>query len=146
MLGALASGVPMVILPGGADTPVNARRAAALGTAVVLGADEGTLEAVGAKVWTVLDDPGYRQSARQVQAEIEALPGPERGIDLLENKDSDPRGRCDFEDFPCEPACGGGGGGPGDKGWLVTGRVALRALTALLTPSSRARGTRAVCG
>lgn len=84
ILGALASGVPMVILPGGADHPVNARRAAALGTAVVLDNDQSTPAAIGAAVRTVLDDPHYRKRAQQVQTEIQALPGPERGVELLE--------------------------------------------------------------
>jgi len=50
VLGALTSGVPMVILPGGADAPVNARRTAALGVAIVLGTNEGTPEAFRAAV------------------------------------------------------------------------------------------------
>lgn len=84
VLGALACGVPLVILPMGADQPVNARRAAALGAAIVLEADQRTPEAIRAAVLAVLDDPRYRQRAREVQAEIEALPGPERGVELLE--------------------------------------------------------------
>jgi len=84
VLGALTCGVPLVILADGADRPVNARRAAALGAAIALGPDERTPEAIRAAVQTVLDDPRYRQRARDVQAEIGALPGPERGVELLE--------------------------------------------------------------
>ncbi len=84
VLGALACGVPLVILADGADRPVNARRAAALGAAIALGPDERTPEAIRAAVQTVLDDPRYRQRAQEVQAEIAALPGPECGVELLE--------------------------------------------------------------
>ncbi len=84
VLGALACGVPLVILPYGADQPVNARRAEVLGVAIVLEADRRTPAAIRTAVRTVLEDPRYRQRARAVQAEIEALPGPERGVRLLE--------------------------------------------------------------
>ena len=84
VLGALACGVPLVILPHGADQPVNARRAEALGVAIVLEADERTPEAIRAALRAMLEDPSYRQRARAVQAEIEALPRPERGVRLLE--------------------------------------------------------------
>ena len=73
-----------MILPHGADQPVNARRTAALGAAVVLGEEERTPAAIRAAVRAVLEDPRYRRRARAVQAEIEALPGPERGVELLE--------------------------------------------------------------
>ena len=84
VLGALACGVPLVILPDGADRPVNARRAAALGVAIVLEEGRRTPAAIRAAVRTVLEEPRYRQRARAVQAEIEALPGPDRGVRLLE--------------------------------------------------------------
>lgn len=84
VLGALARGVPLVILPQSADQPVNASRAKALGVAIVLEADQRTPTAIRTAVQTILDDPRYRQRARAVQAEIEALPGPEWGVILLE--------------------------------------------------------------
>ena len=83
VLGALACGVPQVILPRGADQPINARRAEALGAAIVLGADQRTPAAIRAAVRTVLADPRYRRRARDVQAEIAALPKPARGVELL---------------------------------------------------------------
>lgn len=83
VIGALSYGIPQVILPTIADNPVNARRAVALGTTIVLGVDERTPETICAAVQSVLADPAYRQRAQQVQAEIRALPGPERGVELL---------------------------------------------------------------
>ena len=84
VLGALACGVPLLILPHSADQPVNARRAEALGVALVLEEGRRSPATIRTAVRTVLEDPRYRQRARAVQAEIEALPGPERGVELLE--------------------------------------------------------------
>jgi UDP:flavonoid glycosyltransferase YjiC (YdhE family) len=84
VLGALVCGVPLVILADGADRSVNARRAEALGAAIALDEQRRTPEAIRAAVRTVLQDPSYRECARRVQAEIAALPGPVRGVELLE--------------------------------------------------------------
>jgi MGT family glycosyltransferase len=67
---ALAAGVPMVLVPMFADQPVNARRVAELGAGLALenGAD------VQPAVHAVLDDPRYRQRARRIADEIQALP------------------------------------------------------------------------
>jgi UDP:flavonoid glycosyltransferase YjiC (YdhE family) len=84
VLGALAHGVPLVILPRGADHSVNARRAEALGTAIVLGNAERTPERIRGAVREVLDQPRFRERARQIQAENDSLPGPECAVALLE--------------------------------------------------------------
>ncbi len=39
---------------------------------------------IRAAVRAVLEEPHYQQRARQVQAELQALPGPEHGVELLE--------------------------------------------------------------
>jgi UDP:flavonoid glycosyltransferase YjiC (YdhE family) len=83
-VGALAAGVPMVLLPMGADQPDNARRVVALGTGVVLDVTRCTPADVGAAVEDVLGDPAYRAAARRVRDEIAALPGPEAAVDALE--------------------------------------------------------------
>ena len=85
VLGALACGVPLVILPQGADQPVNACQAEALGAAIVLSEEQRTPEAIRAAVRTVLENPRNRLRAQQVQAEIAALPGAEQGLKLLED-------------------------------------------------------------
>lgn len=84
VLGALANGLPMVILPRGADQPVNARRAEALGTAIVLNDQEPKPELIRAAVQKVLEEPAFRARARQVQAENDRLPGPDCAVALLE--------------------------------------------------------------
>ncbi|GAB3155075.1 glycosyltransferase [Micromonospora sonneratiae] len=84
VLGALAHGVPMVLVPMGADQPSNAVRCADLGVAQVLDAVRVTPEQAGTAVAAVLADPAYRQAAAVVQAEIADLPGPEYAVTLLE--------------------------------------------------------------
>ena len=84
VLGALAHGLPSVLLPMGADQPWNAARCEELGAALVLDALRATPEDVRAAVSTVLDDPSYRAAAERVRDEIRALPGPEHAVTLLE--------------------------------------------------------------
>jgi UDP:flavonoid glycosyltransferase YjiC (YdhE family) len=84
VIGALAFGLPMVLLPMGADQPHNAARCAALGVARSLDAVESTPETIRTAVTTVLAEPGYRQAAARLQTEIAALPEPPYAVRLLE--------------------------------------------------------------
>jgi UDP:flavonoid glycosyltransferase YjiC (YdhE family) len=83
-IGALAAGLPSVLLPMGADQPLNAARARALGVAVALDVMRATPNEVRAAVETVLGDPRYRAAAERVRDEIAALPGPEAAVAALE--------------------------------------------------------------
>lgn len=84
VVGALAHGVPTVLLPMGADQPHNARRAVALGAARVLDPVTVTAAEVEAAVTAVLDDERYQQAAERIRAENNALPGPAATVPLLE--------------------------------------------------------------
>jgi UDP:flavonoid glycosyltransferase YjiC (YdhE family) len=84
LLGALAHGLPSVLLPMGADQPQNAARCAQLGVARVLDAVRATPENVREAVADVLSDPSYRSAAERIADEIAALPGPEDTVSLLE--------------------------------------------------------------
>jgi UDP-N-acetylglucosamine:LPS N-acetylglucosamine transferase len=84
VLGALAHGLPSVLLPMGADQPWNAARCEELGVALVLDALRATPDDVREAVSTVLHDPSYRAAAERVRGEIRALPGPEHAVRLLE--------------------------------------------------------------
>ncbi len=84
VMGALAHGLPMVLIPMGADQPYNAARCAALGVARILDAVEATPETVRASVAMVLADPAYRRAAKRLQDEIAALPEPTQAVMLLE--------------------------------------------------------------
>lgn len=85
VMACLSAGVPMVALPlGGGDQAGNARRCAALGVARVLPVGERTPEMICGAVADVLANPRYRTRARQLQAQIQALPGPDYAVELLE--------------------------------------------------------------
>ncbi len=84
VLGALAHGLPQVLIPMGADQPLNAARCEALGLAIVLDAIEATPASVRNAVSTVLGEPRYRIAAARLQAEFAALPGSEFAVELLE--------------------------------------------------------------
>ncbi|AHH97716.1 glycosyltransferase [Kutzneria albida] len=84
VIGALAHGLPMVLVPMGADQPHNADRCADLGVGVVLDALLASSAEVGAAVSAVLSEPGYRFAAERLRVEIDGLPGVEHALRLLE--------------------------------------------------------------
>ena len=84
VLGALAHGLPMVLLPMGADQPANAGRCVRLGVAQALDPVTATPETIRAAVTAVLADPGYRMAARRFQDEIATLPEPAAAVSRLE--------------------------------------------------------------
>jgi MGT family glycosyltransferase len=84
VLGALAHGLPLVLVPQGADQFDNAARCAAAGAAVVIAPEELTAEAVRAALKRVLDEPSFAEAARRVQAEIDAMPTSEEVASRLE--------------------------------------------------------------
>jgi UDP:flavonoid glycosyltransferase YjiC (YdhE family) len=84
VLGALAHGLPMVLVPMGADQPANADRCAALGAGIVLDASDGTPADAAAALRAVLAEPSYRAAAGRLRAEIAAMPEPAEVVPLLE--------------------------------------------------------------
>jgi UDP:flavonoid glycosyltransferase YjiC (YdhE family) len=84
VLGALAHGLPLVVLPMGADQPLNAERCAALGVGRVLDVIAATPEDVREAVSAVLADSSYREAAERIRTEFAALPGPGHPVTLLE--------------------------------------------------------------
>jgi UDP:flavonoid glycosyltransferase YjiC (YdhE family) len=84
VVGALAHGLPMVLIPIGADQPHNAARCQAVGVARVLDPVLATPTMVREAVSTVLAEPAYRRAAERIRDEIAALPGPAHAVTLLE--------------------------------------------------------------
>lgn len=84
VIGALAHGVPSLLIPLGADQPHNAARCQALGVGQVLNPISTTPEIVRSTVSAMLTDPRYRRAAEAIRREIANLPGPESAIPLLE--------------------------------------------------------------
>ncbi|WP_410579450.1 glycosyltransferase [Amycolatopsis sp. lyj-108] len=84
LLGAIAHGLPMVVLPMGADQPHNADRVAELGLGTVLDVIAATPEDIRDAVTTVLREPSYRDTAARLRDEVTAYPPPEKVVPLLE--------------------------------------------------------------
>jgi UDP:flavonoid glycosyltransferase YjiC (YdhE family) len=92
-LGALAAGLPLVVVPLFADQPENARRVAATGAGVAVGpGDEAPREpirstidtgALRAAIQAVLADPAYRDAARRLAEEMRALPPTDAALAAL---------------------------------------------------------------
>jgi UDP:flavonoid glycosyltransferase YjiC (YdhE family) len=84
VLGAIAHGLPQVLIPMGADQPLNAARCEELGLARVLDPVAASRQEIRDAVLAVLDEPGCRAAAERLQAEFAALPGPDAVVRLLE--------------------------------------------------------------
>jgi UDP:flavonoid glycosyltransferase YjiC (YdhE family) len=84
VLGALTHGLPSLLIPMGADQPLNAGRCVALGLGLALDPMAATAEQVRDAVSELLADPRYRRSAEAMRDELAALPGPEHAVALLE--------------------------------------------------------------
>lgn len=91
VIGAIAHGLPLVVLPLGADQPWNADRCVALGLGEALDAVRATAADLRGAVTRVLGEPRYRRSAARLRAELEALPDVSAAVALLERLASERR-------------------------------------------------------
>lgn len=82
--GTLLHGRPSVLIPLGADQPLNAARCQQLGLAEVLDPITVTPPSVQTAVANVLANSSYREVAERLRDEFVALPGPMYVIELLE--------------------------------------------------------------
>jgi UDP:flavonoid glycosyltransferase YjiC (YdhE family) len=80
----LAHGLPLLVLPQGANQFHNAAACVAAGVGRRLLPGEVTAEAVRRDVHALLHDDDLRAAARGIQRELSEMPGPERGVELLE--------------------------------------------------------------
>jgi UDP:flavonoid glycosyltransferase YjiC (YdhE family) len=92
ILPSLARGIPLVILPQGADNYVNAWRAEKAGVAQVLTLDRVRVEDVRRAVTEVLTKASYASAARSIAEEIASLPEPSMVAARLENMVASGRG------------------------------------------------------
>lgn len=81
VLGALAAGVPQVVVPFGADQPENAKRIAAIGAGLAL-INPG-VDALGAAIQRVLAKDAFRRAARAVAIDMAKLPTVDDVVDPL---------------------------------------------------------------
>ncbi len=91
VMGCLGAGVPLVVIPMQGDQPRNAQRCADLGVGRAVGPEERTSAVIQAAVRAVLADPTFRRNAERLRDEINALPGMDRAVELLERLAVDPQ-------------------------------------------------------
>ena len=84
VLGALAWGKPLLLLPQFADQFYNAERALDAGVALVLAPGEVTRAAVLERVRRLLNDASFSECAVQAQGELAAMPDVEAVLDRIE--------------------------------------------------------------
>ncbi|HET6165874.1 MAG TPA: glycosyltransferase [Marmoricola sp.] len=83
-MGALAAGVPQVVVPLFAfDQVVNGDHVAAVGAGLTTGAEPGGVERAAAVIPRLLGEPGFAESARRVSAAMRALPLPVEAVPVL---------------------------------------------------------------
>ena len=81
VLGGLAAGIPQVVVPLGADQPLNAQSVAAVGAGLALNQpDAATLRAA---IERVLGDSGFRAAARLVSREMLTQHSTDEAADAL---------------------------------------------------------------
>lgn len=93
MLGALAHGLPQLILPQGADQFLNAAACQAAGVALALVPDEFSVAAVAAAAERLITEPAFTLAAGRVQLEIDAMPTAASVVADLLTDDMVPAGR-----------------------------------------------------
>ena len=84
ILSILAEGLPMIVVPQGANQFHNAAALEGAGVARTLLPGQVSAESVRAELRTLLDDPGYRHRAAGLAAEIAAMPAPADAVPLVE--------------------------------------------------------------
>ncbi len=83
-LAALSAGLPLVLLPQGADQFENAAACARAGVGRVLTPDVVSPELIAAELTTLLTEARYRQAAQRVRDEIAGMLAPAEVVPLLE--------------------------------------------------------------
>ena len=83
-VGALSFGLPMVIIPLGADQALTAERCEDLGVAILLDAMRLTPRDVRDAIRAVLGEPSYRAGAERIRDEIADLPEAGAAVPLIE--------------------------------------------------------------
>jgi UDP:flavonoid glycosyltransferase YjiC (YdhE family) len=85
MLSALSAGLPLLMIPHGADQFRNAERCRSSGVGKALWPHEVSAAAVRRDVRALLDEPTFREAAARLRQEIGAMPAPTEVVGVLEH-------------------------------------------------------------
>lgn len=85
MLGALAHGVPLLVIPQGADQWANAQQVIAAGAGRRLLRDDVSAETVRKEIQALLSDPTYVNAAENIRDQIGNMPPPAEAIARIED-------------------------------------------------------------
>jgi UDP:flavonoid glycosyltransferase YjiC (YdhE family) len=90
-LGAIAAGVPLVVVPLFADQPANARRVEEVGAGLAVEParedPDATIEPLREAVRRILAEPSHRERARAIADELRGEPSVDDAVPLLERLD-----------------------------------------------------------
>ncbi|MDP9073811.1 MAG: glycosyltransferase [Actinomycetota bacterium] len=84
ILDILGHGLPVLVLPQGANQFHNAEACVTSGVGRALMPDQVTADAVRRELSTVLEEPSYRARAQAIRREFASMPGPATGVELVE--------------------------------------------------------------
>ncbi|WP_372434251.1 glycosyltransferase [Micromonospora luteifusca] len=82
-LGTLARGIPMVVVPQGADQFIQADRVAASGAGLALMPGQADPAAIAAALRRLLDEPSFTEAAQRISAQVAAMPSPDEMAERL---------------------------------------------------------------
>jgi UDP:flavonoid glycosyltransferase YjiC (YdhE family) len=90
LLAAIQQGIPMIVVPFGADQPINARSVQRLGLGHVIDEEDLTADRLRSAVRSLLDDPSWRGNVRRLRDQAAALPPISDAVRIVERAPSSP--------------------------------------------------------
>lgn len=87
----LGAGLPMLSIPIGGDQEVQAGPGVRMGASIMIPPEDRSADAIREGARKLLADPSYRENAEHFRDRLEAMPGPDQAVLLLEQLARDHR-------------------------------------------------------
>ena len=84
VLAAIEHGIPMIVVPFGADQPINARAVERLGLGKVIDEEDLTADRLRTAVRALLNEPAWRGNVERLRDEARALPAISAAVEIIE--------------------------------------------------------------